>query len=164
MDIEPIYGVVYRICLSAEECSDKRFGKVIDELSDELDADIGDVAAAERVFRKGGGCVLYIKPKQVDRRCDGALFAADICGSEALGAWCRAVVAAGLHLCGDIRVYTGKNGCYRAILRDPPLRAEYICREFGEYSEITELFAARSAELLYETARGEELERLAGIL
>lgn len=164
MDIEPVFGVVYRICLSAEECSDKKLASVIRELSEELDADGDEIASAERLYRKGGGCVMYLRPKHGEACPEGALFAADISGSEALGGWCRAIVAAGLHLSGDIRVYAGKNGGYRAIMRDPPLRAEYICREFGEYSEITELFAARSAELLCETARGEELELLAKIL
>lgn len=164
MDIEPVFGVVYRICLSAEECSDKKLASVIRGLSEELDADGDEIASAERLYRKGGGCVMYLRPKRGEACPEGALFAADISGSEALGGWCRAIVAAGLHLCGDIRVYAGKNGGYRAIMRDPPLRAEYICREFGEYSEITELFAARSAELLCETAHGEELELLAKIL
>lgn len=164
MDIEPVYGIVYRIALTAEECSEKNLPRVINELSDELDADINEISAAERLSRRGGGCVIYLKPGRAAPRTECGVFAADICGSEALGGWCRALVGAGLHLSGDIRVYSGRNGCYRAVLRDPSPRAEYICREFGDFSEITELFAAKSAEQLCEAARGAEIERLAEIL
>lgn len=164
MDIEPVYGIMYRIVLSAEECSEKRLSEVISELSDELDAGADEISSAERLYRRGGGCVMYFKPKRTESHRPCELFATDICGSEALGGWCRALVGAGLHLSGDIRVYSGRNGCYRAVLRDPSPCAEYICREFGDFSEITELFAAKSAEQLCETARGKELELLAEIL
>ena len=164
MDIEPIYGIVYRIALSAEECSEKMLPEVIMDISDELDADVSEISSAERLYRRGGDCVMYFKPRRTEEQRGCEIFAADICGSEALGGWCRALVGAGLHLSGDIRVYSGKNGCYRAVLRDPSPQAEYICREFGDFSEITELFAAKSAEQLCETARGSELELLAEIL
>ncbi len=168
MKIEPLYGVIYKITINSDEknLSLKRLvAKALEKLTREYENGLSeDEVQAQRFTSQSGDAVLILSRTEPSAAAD-SFFACDIRGAFALGALCRALVREKLHISENIRVYVASSGeCFRAVLKNPSERASELCGEFGDYCEITELFAAQTAENLAETARGEEIAKLAEAL
>ncbi len=168
MKIEPFYGVIYKITISGGESSlpsEHLTAKALDRLSREYGDELSeDDITVQRLTSNTGETVLILSRAEHYPAGD-SFFACDIRSAAALGALCRAFVSERLHLSENIRVYVASSGeCFRAVLKNPSERASELCGEFGDYCEITELFAAQTAENLAETAHGEEIARLAEAL
>ncbi len=168
MKIEPLYGVIYKITINDDEknLSMKRLtAKALEKLQKEYEGGLSeDEIQVLRFTSQSGDTVLILSRSEPSAAAD-SFFACDIRGASVLGALCRALVREKLHLSEDIRVYVASSGeSFRAVLKNPSERASELCGEFGDYCEITELFAAQTAENLAETARGEEIEQLADAL
>lgn len=167
MKIEPLYGVIYKVILNADEKDlplKRLIPKALEKLSREYEGLSEDEISAQRFTSQSGDEVLILSRTEPSALSD-SFFACDIRGALTLGALCRALVREKLHISENIRVYVASTGeCFRAVLKNPSERASELCGEFGDYCEITELFAAQTAENLAETARGEEIAELAEAL
>lgn len=114
---------------------------------------------AEVFLRSDGSCVFFVS---VLEHTDGAsqrqYYACDMSGADNLIRLCTALSATG-ECCG---IYCGSNcGSYRIIFADPAESTERICCEFGEYCEISSVFAERTREYLEEVFSGSAADMLA---
>lgn len=171
MKIKPLFGVTYIITPdnSTAVLNGNGLKGLLKKACELLEREYGIVISdrelsAEQLFRADGSSVIIAS--RVPEPClADSFFACDVSGSGNLGALCRALTAEGLHLSEEIGVYVGSTAeCYRLILINPSERAAELCGEFGELCEITELFAAQTAENLPEAACGEEIKRLGEVL
>lgn len=174
IELEQLYGVTYKVTLDKTECPSgtqqkstdlrrmvHRAVELIERKYDILL--IEEQLVAERIYDSDGGCVLLLN--RCDMHTRNSFFACEPYSLEALGALCRALSAMEMHITEDISVYFAEHSCCcRVLLKNPSLRAEHICREYGECSEVSPLFAAQTAERLNEAACGEEIVLLGDIL
>lgn len=172
MKIEYLFGVTYRI---TPEKGDAGFpapqrgaelNRLLRRASDRIEQECGvyipvSSMDAERLLRSDGSSVIIMR--QEEPRCEPLFFACDIEGNSEIGALCRALSAAG-ELSENTRFFLAEGEAWRVILKDPTEQAEHICREFGDWCEISGLFAAQTAERLVEAARGEEIALLGAAL
>ncbi len=116
----------------------------------------------EAFLRSDGSSVFFVSALECEMNCnEHRYYSCEISGVERLRFLCAALSAAGICCC----IYCGNDPVrYRFIFTDPPSETERICSEFGEYCEISSLFAAQSEEYLTEIASGNAPEMLSAIL
>ncbi len=163
MEIETLNDSTYKITITAKDAvlaplpkskpDMKLFlSEVIRRLKDEHEIDLPEGRLLAEAFAKSdGSCVIFVSAASEKARSNAQrkLFAAEIYGVYDLARVCEALSKAGI----DGKIYCGENiSAYRVLFNDPPPSAAPICCEFGEYGEITPLFAAQTTEYLTEIA------------
>lgn len=136
---------------------------MIDRLSREQGITIPDGRLlAEAFLKSDGSCVFFLSSlERGEDRHAKQLFACDLTGVDRLRPLCGALSETGT----SCSIYCGSiPDRYRIIFTDPSPNIERICSEFGEYSEITPLFAAQTREYLTEIASGSAAAVIADIL
>lgn len=167
MRIEPSYGVTYKIHLDRSELPPKHSDRqllrsVLKRLEHEYDLHIAEGEFTMERFPTENGCVILLT-RRSPRRPVGH-YACDIATHSDLGALCRALS------CSDdpaeeIRVFISEQtGMSRILLLEPDVHTVALCREFGELTEITPLFAAQTSEQMSEVADMSRLKQLGEIL
>lgn len=160
MTAEPLGNNTYKITLDKREAASMpsytqrsemhRFiCKLIDSLSEDDMADIPDGRLLAEVFlRSDGSCVIFVTALEQDtNEYEASYYSCDVSGIEQLRTLCRALAKAEI----SCAVYCGDSlESYRLIFPDPPSCVEHICEEFGDYCEVTRLFASRTEEYLTE--------------
>ncbi len=167
MRIEYLFGVTYKVTLENggwQRPSELR--ETLRRVSEQIGRECGacllpEDLSAEKLTADDGTRVLLIRQKQQSRR--DTFFACDLDGNAQAGALCRALTAAN-ELSEDISFFLGEGESWRVILHEPTPTAELICRDFGDWCEISELFAALTSERLTEAARGREIALLGAAL
>ncbi len=173
MKAELIGDTTYKITLDRDEAAQvpadgsprvmHRFiCEVIDRLSEEQGISLPDGRLLVEVFlRSDGSCVLFVSALDgISRQYGQQLFACELSGTDMLYSLCAALAVYGEHC----TVYCGADAeCYRVVFRSPCRDTERICSEFGEYCEISPLFAAQTEEYLTQIAGGSTAEILADI-
>lgn len=106
----------------------------------------------ESFMRSDGSCVLFVSSLESEERTQKThYFACEISGVNTLRSLCAALSGIG----ESCRIYCGsRQDQYRIIFSDPCEHTERVCTEFGDYSEISELFAAQTHEYLTEISSG----------
>ena len=172
MKIDYYYGVTYMI---TPEKGDVAFSvpvkgaelsRLLRRASQQIERELDEYIPvssmdAQRLMRPDGSAVILVRCEE--KRKEPVYFACDIEGSETAGALCRALSSAG-ELSEGIRVFLGDGEAWRVVLKDPTDAAEQICREFGDWCEVSPFFAELTAERLIEAARGNEIALLAAAL
>lgn len=165
MKAELIGDTTYKITLDRDEAAQvpadgsprvmHRFiCEVIDRLSEEQGISLPDGRLLVEAFlRSDGSCVFFVSAlDRAEKQHRQRLFACELSGADMLYALCEALAAYGIS--GE--VYCGAAADrYRVIFRSPCADAERICSEFGEYCEISPLFAAQTEEYLTQIATGD---------
>ncbi len=160
MTAEPLGENTYKLTLDTTEASampdendcaemHRFICSMIDSLGDEQDIHIPDGRLLAEVFlRSDGSCVIFVTALEQDTaEYEPQYYSCDITGATQLFGLCRSL--ARLNVC--CAVYCGTEPCgFRLIFTDPSPETEQICSEYGEYGEITQLFASRTAEYLTE--------------
>lgn len=126
---------------------------IIDKLGTEQGIFLPDGRLLVEVFlRSDGSCVLFISSLEGEKRTPQQRFyACEISGVDTLRSLCAALSDIGESCC----IYCGSRpDRYRVIFSDPSEYAQRICTEFGEYGEISRLFAAQTHEYLTEISSG----------
>jgi hypothetical protein len=106
----------------------------------------------EAFMRSDGSCVLFLSSLESEKCTpQPRLFACEISGVDTLRALCTALSDIGESCC----IYCGsRQDQYRMIFSNPCSHTERVCAEFGEYCEISALFAAQTREYLTEISTG----------
>ncbi len=160
MEIETLNDSTYKITITAKDAvltplpknkpDMKLFlAEVIRRLKDEREIDLPEGKLLAEAFAKSdGSCVIFVSAApNKERRARCKLCAAEIYGIRDLIRACELLSDARI----DGKVYCGENAdAYRLIFENPPPLAAPLCGEFGEYGEITPLFAAQTEEYLTE--------------
>ncbi len=174
MTAEPLGETTYKITLDKSEteglphdgkpCEMNRFIRsILDRLSTEQGIDLPEGRLLVEAFVKSDGSfVFFVSP------LDGGetekkqhLCACDISGIEQLRAVCAALLP--FHVQCDI--YCGSSPeNYRLLFTSPDENTARICLEYGEYNEISPLFAAQTEEYLTVIAAGNGADILSEIL
>lgn len=160
MTAEPLGKNTYKLTLDVNEAAamppheDHRGMQhficgLIDELIEDDLADIPEGRLLAEVFlRSDGSCVIFVTTLEQDAdEHEQQLYSCDVKGA---GAFCSLFLTlAEEDVC--CAIYCGSDSeCYRLIFREPPGFVSRICEEYGDYCEITQLFASRTAEYLTE--------------
>ncbi|MBQ8170370.1 MAG: hypothetical protein IJZ95_00115 [Oscillospiraceae bacterium] len=116
----------------------------------------------EAFLRSDGSSVFFVSALEQDGTCtEQRYYSCEITGIEQLRCLCEALS----HTQTYCRIYCGSDPLqYRFVFTDPPPDTERICNEYGEYCEISPLFAAQTEEYLTEIASGNAPEKLSMIL
>ncbi len=164
MKAELLADATYKITLDKDESADmpadgkpcemKSFVcKVIDQLSTEQEISLPDGRLLVEAFmRSDGSCVLFVSSLENETRTPHTRFyACEIAGVDTLRALCTVLADIGESCC----IYCGSRpDQYRMIFADPCTSTERVCTEFGDYGEISALFAAQTREYLTEISSG----------
>ncbi len=164
MKAELLTDATYKITLNKDEaesvpadgkpCEMRRFiCAVIDRLSAEQKISLPDGRLLVEAFmRSDGSCVLFVSSLESEARTpQPRYFACEISGVDTLRSLCAALSGIGESCC----IYCGSRpDQYRMIFSDPCEQAERVCTEFGDYGEISALFAAQTREYLTEISSG----------
>ncbi len=159
MTAEPIGNNTYKITLDMTEAAhmpqesdshamDIFIHDLIDRLSETYGIIIPDGRLLAEVFlRSDGSCVFFLTAMECEiYEQEKAYYCCDINGTKNLLALCTALA--------DTRtscaIYHDEAERFRLIFADPSDEIQHICTEFGDYSEISQLFAARTEEYLTE--------------
>lgn len=167
MRIEYLFGMTYRIIPEKGDCAKaSEQERILRRAAEIIESERGEYIPpsqmkAERLFSPDGAAVIYMRA--AEERRPHVFFACDIDGNAEVGRLCRALCAAG-ELSDGIRFFLGEGEAWRVILTDPGDTAEKICREFGDWCEVSAFFAALTAERLDEAARGREIAILGQVL
>lgn len=166
MQTEALGGSTYKITLDKTEAKEvpvcgssyemnEFIRSMIKRLDDECKLRIPNGRLLVEAFmRSDGSCVFFISPLESSKQ-NTQLFACDLSGVDNLRRLCRALTVNGAE-CG---IYCGSSpDSYRIIFSDPDSIIRHICSEFGDYCEITPLFAAQTREYLTEIAAAEAAE------
>lgn len=107
----------------------------------------------EAFLRSDGTFVLFVSPLDYSDHCEEKqYFACDVRGIEPLRILCAALSEIG----EQCSVYCGSScGSFRLVFTDPLSETPRICSEFGEYCEISCLFAAQTGEYLTMLSHGD---------
>ncbi len=173
MKAELLADATYKITLDKNEstaiptdgtsCDMQKFiCGVIDQLSAQQSISLPDGRLLVEAFlRSDGSCVLFVSSLENEpHSSQPRFFACEISGVDTLRALCTALTQTG----ESCSVYCGSRpDQYRMIFADPCRSTERICTEFGDYSEISALFAAQTREYLTEISSG-RVSGLSGIL
>ena len=162
MNTESLGDNSYKITLDSSETaempaiSDKSgmhsfICRMIEQLEDEdIRLPEGELLA-EMFLCSDGSCVFFITtPEHNDLSAEPQYYCCDIKGTDTLISLCTMLAHQ------DIRcnIYCGSNAEeYRLIFADPEPYVCHICAEYGEFSEITRLFACQTAEYLNDVSR-----------
>lgn len=131
----------------------------IRDILDRLDHEQGIILPEGRLLveaflRSDGSFVFFVSPLECDseqtRRKD-RYYACDVADIDALRRLCRALAAV-KESCSVY--YSGGSQMYRLVFVDPCKHTDRICGEFGDYCEISPLFAAQTEEYLTAIASG----------
>ena len=116
----------------------------------------------EAFLRSDGSSVFFVSAlEQESFHTEQKYYSCEITGIEQLRNLCDALSTTQTHC----RIYCGSDPLqYRFIFTDPSSDTERICSEYGEYGEISPLFAAQTEEYLTEVASGNAPEKLSMIL
>ena len=158
MTAEPLGGSTYKITLDRAEAADlphsgkpremhSFINRTLDRLYTEQGIELPEGRLlAEAFLRSDGSFVLFISPLDIkEQPKPQRYYACDIIGIEQLRSLC-AVLAP---LSAQCSIYCGSNPeRYRLIFTDPSQEVVRVCSEFGDYSEISQLFAAQTEEYL----------------
>ncbi len=135
--------------------------QLIDLLAAEYSIEIPEGKLLTEVFlRSDGSCVFFItalEQEQMQRK----YYSCDVHGMEQLRALCHAIAESGIRsavYCDDSFLY------YRLIFTEPPQLLSQLCSEYGDYCEISHLFALRSEEYLTELMPCGDIRRLCELL
>ncbi len=105
---------------------------------------------AEIYIVSDGSCVIFISALE-PHHSKKELYACEVSGIDILTKLMSALAASE----AKCSVYCGREmQNYRIIFKSPPPQIKQICSEYGEYSEISALFAAQTAEYLTQIAEG----------
>ncbi len=106
-----------------------------------------------------GSSVIFLSviyPVENDR-----MYACELNGIEKLRGIAKALCGSGVRC----SVYCGAEPqCYRILFSEPPSELRHICCEYGEYCEISRLFAAQTAEYLTAIAENCSADTLCELL
>ena len=158
MKAEPLGKNTYKITLDKDEaaelpseCDRHEMQRFICEMIDLLSEDGLSMPdgrlLAEMFLRSDGSCVFFITALEQEVSEPELQYCCDIIGTDALTSLCCALSACGARC----SIYCGADAeSYRLIFADPSPTVCRICTEYGELSEITQLFACQTAEYLTE--------------
>ncbi len=138
-----------------EPCEMRRYlSGLIDRLGTEQDVLLPDGRLLVETFmRSDGSCVLFVSPLEGCSKTASRTryYACELSGVEYL----LPLVSALSDIDESCCIFCGsKPDHYRIIFADPSEQTERVCTEFGEYCEISALFAAQTREYLTEIACG----------
>lgn len=164
MKAELLANATYKITLDKNEaaavpddgrpCEMRRFiCRIIDQLSAQQMVSLPDGRLLVEAFmRSDGSCVLFVSSLENEKHVPRQRFyACEIAGIDTLRALCSALADIGESCC----IYCGSRpDRYRMIFTDPCEYTERVCAEFGDYGEISALFAAQTREYLTEISSG----------
>lgn len=174
MKAERLGGNTYKITLERAEARDipadgepvrmrSFISAMIHRLSSEHGVDIPEGRLLTEVFIcSDGGCVFFISALEtVTPAPCHELYACDLEGVGHLRSLCLALAEQNV----PCSVYCGSiPDRYRILFSDPDPEVRRICAEYGEYCEISPLFAAQTKEYLTEIAAGDAAATLSQIL
>ncbi len=160
MKAEPLGEATYKITLDSSEaaavppdgkpCEMRRFIRsVIDRLTEEQGITLPDGRLLVEAFlRSDGSCVFFVSALENEKPQHRVqYYSCELQGTETLLPLIKALSDNGEKyslFCGSDPRF------YRIIFSDPSEDTERICSEFGEYCEISPLFAAQTREYLTE--------------
>ena len=160
MTAEPLGENTYKLTLDKTEVSampdenncaemHRFICRIIDGIGDEYGINIPEGKLLAEVFlRSDGSCVIFVTALEQDgNEYEPKYFSCDVSGITQLCDLCRSLSRTDV-CCA---VYCGTETCsYRLLFTDPTPETEHICSEYGDYNEITQLFASRTDEYLTE--------------
>lgn len=160
MTAEPLGEATYKITLDKEEAADLShngtphemrsfISGILDRLQKENSIDLPEGRLlAEAFLRSDGSFVFFISPLDIENPpATQRYYACDISGSQQLLGLCQALSP----LSVPFSIYRGSShDRYRLIFTEATRETGRICSEFGDYCEISQLFAAQTAEYLTE--------------
>lgn len=164
MKAELLTDATYKITLDKDEaeavpadgkpCEMRQFiYALLDHLGTEQGVFLPDGRLLVEAFmRSDGSCVLFVSSLESEKRTSQTrYFACEISGVDTLRSLCAALSEIGESCC----IYCGsRQDQYRMIFSDPCEHTERVCTEFGDYCEISALFAAQTREYLTEISSG----------
>lgn len=164
----------YKITLDKTETSDlpqdgnpQEMHRFIRDILDRLSVEQGIVLPngrllVEAFLKSDGSFVFFVSPLGAEPcEKDHSLYACDISGIDNLRRLCCALSAQS----EKCTVYCGNTSDkYRLVFNDPTDAVGRICSEYGDYGEISSLFAAQTEEYLTAIARGDGANVLSEIL
>ena len=173
MTAEPIGNNTYKITLDTAEAAqvpqendshgmDIFIHGLIDSLWDIYGINIPEGKLLAEVFlRSDGSCVFFLTAMEHEPYAqETAYYCCDINGVHHLLALCAALADTRLRCA----IYHDEAERFRIIFTDPPPGIHRICTEFGDFSEISQLFAARSEEYLTEIMPYGDIDTFAAFL
>lgn len=164
MTAEPLGDATYKLTLDKAEAADlphngrprdmERFIRsILDRFAAEQGLKLPDgKLLVEAFLRSDESLVLFISPLHTEQKTTRPhYYACDISGIELLRQLCTALCDIPVRC----NIYCGSTADrYRLVFTDPPPEIQRVCTEYGEYGEISPLFAAQTQEYLTLIAQG----------
>ena len=174
MTAEPLRDATYKITLDKTEAAEmpsngnpREMSRFIRSILDRLAAEPGVILPEGRLLvevflRSDESLVLFISPLDAEQdKGDLRYFACDVTGIDNLRALCGA-----LSLTNEkCSIYcSDKHDSYRLVFTGSDNTTRRICTEYGDYCEISPLFAAQTEEYLIAIAHNNGAQFLSKIL
>ena len=173
MTAEPLRDATYKITLDKAEAAGmpsekpQEMNGFIRGILDRLDAEQGVTLPEGRLLveaflRSDESLVLFVSPLDGEPKPRQLrYYACDIAGIERLRSLCEALAL----IQEKCSVYCASTpDRYRLVFTDPCADTQRICSEYGEFCEISPLFAAQTEEYLTSIARDNGAQLLSRIL